>query len=107
MAEKASTEAISAASSRLDCPPRAEQAGTAEIHDQHQGQFALLDEFFDERMVHARGDVPINGADVIAGLVFPDLVEIHALALEDAVVLPRRAFRSRAGWCESRSGGFS
>ena len=92
MAEKASTEAISAASSRLDCVARAEQAGAAHVHHQHERQFAFLDELLDERMVHPRGDVPVNRAHVVAGLVFAHLVEVHALALEDAMVLARERF---------------
>ena len=68
---------------------RAEQAGAAHVHHQHQRQFAFLDELLDERMVHPRGDVPVNRAHVVAGLVFAHLVEVHALALEDAVVLAR------------------
>ena len=68
---------------------RAEQAGAAHVHDQHHRQFAFLDEFLDERMVHPRGDVPVNRAHVVTGLVFAHLVEVHALALEDAMVLAR------------------
>ena len=71
---------------------RAKQAGAAHIHDQHERQFAFLDEFFDERMVHPRGDVPVNGAHVVAGLVFAHLVEVHPLPFEDAVVLARERF---------------
>ena len=71
---------------------RAEQAGAAHVHHQHHRQFALLDEFLDERMIHPRGDVPVNRAHVVAGLVLAHLVEIHALALEDAMVLARERF---------------
>src|SRR5204863_6770647 len=55
-------------------------------------QFAFLDELFDEGMVHAGGHVPINRAHVVAGLILTHLVEIHALALEDAVVLAGERF---------------
>ncbi len=65
----------------------AEEAGAAEVDHEHEGQFAFFDEFFDERMVHAGGDVPIDGADFVAGLIFADFLEVHALALEDAVIL--------------------
>ena len=37
-------------------------------------------------MVHPRGDIPVNRTDVIARLVFAHFVEVHALALEDAVI---------------------
>ena len=37
-------------------------------------------------MAHAGGDVPVDGADVVAGLIFADLLEGDAAALEDAVI---------------------
>ena len=86
---------------------RAEQARAAHVHHQHQRQLAFLDELLDERMVHPRGDVPVNRAHLVAGLVFAHLVEVHPLALEDAVVLAGERLASRAGWCESRSAGSS
>ncbi|HZI30877.1 MAG TPA: hypothetical protein VFF11_00980 [Candidatus Binatia bacterium] len=43
-------------------------------------------------MVHAGGDVPINRAHVIAGLVFAHFIEIHPLAFENGVVLARECF---------------
>src|SRR5438874_10207810 len=43
-------------------------------------------------MVHSGSDIPINGADFVSGLVFAYLVKIHALPLEDAVVLARKRF---------------
>ena len=71
---------------------RAEQPGAAHVHDEHEREFAFLDELLDERMVHPRGDVPVNGAHVVAGLVFAHLVEIHPLPFEDAVVLACERF---------------
>ena len=71
---------------------RAEQARTAHVHDEHEREFAFLDEFLDERMIHPRGDVPVNRAHIIAGLVFAHLVEVHALALEDGMILARERF---------------
>src|SRR5438094_7824212 len=38
-------------------------------------------------MVHPRGHVPIDGADFIARLIFAHFIKVHALALENAVVL--------------------
>jgi len=38
-------------------------------------------------MVHPRGDVPIDSAHFVAGLVLAHLVEIHALAFEHTMVL--------------------
>ncbi len=91
MAEKASTEAISAASSRLDWS-REPKSPTAHVHDEHEREFALLDELLDERMIHPRSDVPVNTRHVVAGLVFAHLVEVHALALEDGMILARERF---------------
>ena len=71
---------------------RAEQAGAAHVHDEHEREFAFLDELLDERMIHPRRDVPVNRAHVVAGLVFAHLVEVHALALEDGMVLARERF---------------
>ena len=34
----------------------------------------------------AGGDVPVNGADVVAGDVFADFLKFHALAFEYGVV---------------------
>src|ERR1044071_1460643 len=44
------------------------------------------------RMIHPRSDVPVNGAHVVAGLVFAHLVEIHALTLEDGMIRARERF---------------
>jgi len=71
---------------------RAEQTRPAHVHDEHEREFAFLDELFDERMIHPRGDVPVDRAHVVAGLVFAHLVEVHALALEDGMVLARERF---------------
>ena len=76
----------------LRLPARAKQARTADVHDEHEGELPLLDKFLDERVVHSRGDVPINRAHVIAGLVFPHFVEVHALALEDGMIGARERF---------------
>ena len=97
MAEKASTEAISAASSRLDCARGAEKPGAAHVHHQHEGQLAFLDELLDKRMVHPRRHVPIDGADFVARLVFAHLLEIHPLALEDAMVLAAQRLGHQPG----------
>ncbi len=39
-------------------------------------------------MIHAGGHVPVDGADVVTDLVFPDLLELHAAALEGADIFP-------------------
>jgi hypothetical protein len=74
---------------------RAEEARTAQVHHQHERQFALLDKLLDKRMVHPRRHVPVNRTDFIARLVFAHLLEIHALTLENAVVLAAQSFRNQ------------
>ena len=65
----------------------AELLAAAAIDGQEDRQLAFLDEALDERMAHARGDVPIDGANVVAGLVGADFLEGEAGAFEDGVVL--------------------
>src|SRR5262249_40084192 len=77
---------------------RAELAAAAAVEQQQHGQLALLDEALDERVAHAGGDVPVDGADVVAGLVLADLLEGDAGALEDAAVLAaEQVFDGAAG----------
>jgi hypothetical protein len=47
-------------------------------------------------MIHPRGDIPVNRAHVVAGLVFAHLVEIHALPLEDGMIRARERFAHEA-----------
>jgi hypothetical protein len=39
-------------------------------------------------MIHPSRDIPVDRTDFVTRLVLTDLVKIHALALENAVVLP-------------------
>ena len=66
--------------------PGAELLAAAAIDHQQHGQLAFLDEALDERMAHAGGDVPVDGADVVAGLILAHLLEGDAGALEDGVI---------------------
>ena len=43
-------------------------------------------------MVHPRGDIPIDGPNFVAGLVFANFVKVHPLALKGRVVLPGQTF---------------
>ncbi len=67
----------------------AEIAGCADVHDQHDGQFPLFGELLDESGSEPRRYVPIDRADLVAGLILADLLEVHPAALEDAVVIAR------------------
>src|SRR5579883_990964 len=44
-------------------------------------------------MVHPRRNVPVNRAHFVSRLVFADFLEIHPLALKNAVVLAGERFR--------------
>ena len=67
---------------------RAEVTRGAQVDDQHDRQFALLAELLHERTPGARGHVPVDRADLVAGHVLAHLLEVDAAALEDRVVLP-------------------
>ena len=66
---------------------RGDPAGSRCVHDQPDGQFALLDVAFDVRPARAGGHVPVDGPDFIAGMVRADLIEVHPPPLEHAAVL--------------------
>ena len=65
----------------------AEIPGCAHIHDQHHGQFAFLGELLNERAAEPRRYVPIDGPDLVTGLVFADIFKIHSASLEYAVIV--------------------
>ncbi len=67
-----------------------EQVRGTDIDHEHDGHFALFDKFFDVRRAGAGGDVPVDGADVVAGHIFAHLVELHPAPLEGGMVLPRK-----------------
>jgi hypothetical protein len=48
------------------------------------------------RSTRSRGNVPVDRADVIAGLVFADLFELNALPFEDAMVLAGKNIGNQA-----------
>ena len=55
-------------------------------------QLAVLAELLDVRRAHASGDVPVDAADVVTGLVLADLLELEAGAAEDAAVRAEQRF---------------
>src|SRR5262249_17710414 len=65
----------------------AEGEAAGDVHGEQDGAFAFLDVAFDEGLAHAGGDVPVDAAHVVAGLVGADLLEGHAGAAEDGVVV--------------------
>ena len=65
----------------------AELLGGADVDEEHDGEFAFFGKFFDVGLSGAGGDVPVDGADVVAGDIFADFVEFHAAAFEGGVVV--------------------
>jgi len=54
-------------------------------HEEH-GHFAFFDEFFDVWGASSCSHVPVDSAYVVAGHVFADFAEFHAVPFEGAVV---------------------
>src|SRR5438094_733634 len=59
----------------LFLPQGAESLAGAGIHQQHDGQFPFFDKPLDEGMAHPRRDVPVDVANIVPRLIFPDLLE--------------------------------
>ena len=71
----------------LEPAHRSKSFGSGKIDCQHHRELTLFDVALDEWPAHARRDVPVDGAYVVAGLVFPHLREFHSLPLEDRAIL--------------------
>ena len=69
---------------RLGCP---EVDGRAQVEQEPRGDLAVLVVLADVRRVHPGGDVPVDVPDVVAGLVFAEGREVHAVAVEQAPVV--------------------
>lgn len=70
----------------LEAHARAELARARHVDQQDHSVLPLLLEDLDVGLVHARRDVPVDVAHVVAILVFADFAESHAPALEGRVV---------------------
>ncbi|MGY4295255.1 hypothetical protein ACVWXN_003350 [Bradyrhizobium sp. i1.4.4] len=60
--------------------PAAEEHRQALIHHQDRLPVALLVEDPDMRLAQARRHLPVDRADVVAGTIIPDLLEVQAPA---------------------------
>lgn len=80
-----------------------EAHGGGGIDGDQYGQFAFFDEFLDEEIAGARGDVPVEEADVIARGVGLDFIEVHAASLEHGVVFAGEARRRFAACHELKA----
>ena len=61
------------------------------VDHEHDRELALLDVALDERTAHAGRHIPVDRADLIAGLIFADFGELHPLPLEERAILTGEA----------------
>ena len=89
IALKASRQATSAASSRLDCEalPKFPDALTSTTSTTVSSRSSV--NFFTKAVPKPRRHVPIDRADLIARLILAHVLEVHPASLEDAVVIAR------------------
>ncbi len=66
---------------------------SADVHEQHHGQFTFLFENLDIRFVESGGNVPFYVADIVAVLIFTHFAEGHTTPLEGRVVLSGKDVR--------------
>ena len=59
----------------------------AEVEQEPGGDLAVFDVLPDVGRVHPRGDIPIDVADIIFGLVFAQVGKVHPIAVEQAAVI--------------------
>ena len=65
----------------------AKGARGTQVDHEHDGEFAFLNVLLNEWLVQPGSDVPVDVTHLVAGLIFPDVIEVHALTLEDTLVL--------------------
>ena len=68
--------------------PGAEPRARGDVDRQVDVELALLAVFLDVGRVHAGGHVPVDAADIVAGLVLADLFEVEPGPAENASVRP-------------------
>ena len=64
-----------------------EHLRSRDVDQEHDRQLALLREALDVRVSGAGRDIPVNGADVVAGDIGAHLIEFDAVPLEYRVVI--------------------
>ncbi len=65
----------------------AKRTGRRQVHHKNDGQLTLFLKTLHVGMPHACGHVPVYRAHLVTRLVFAHLVELHALPLENALIL--------------------
>src|ERR671929_1342226 len=61
--------------------------GGAQVEQKPGGDIAIFDILADVRGRQARGDVPINIANIISGLILAQIGKIHSVAVKEAAVI--------------------
>ena len=73
---------------RLETPARAEKHRARQIQPQQHRPLALFAVNLGVGAPAARGNAPVDSANIVAGLVLPHLVELHPASAEYALVVP-------------------
>ena len=76
---------------------RSKISASAEVNGEEDGHLAFLDESLDVGLACTGGNIPVDGANVIAGCIFAYLIELHAPSFEDTFVLAGKARVDRPG----------
>lgn len=83
---------------RLEHQPGAEEQPPALLDHDEDRPFAFFVEQLGVRFLGARGDAPVDGAHVVAGLIDPHLIEVDAAATQLGMVqADQRAALARRG----------
>src|SRR5438034_9562388 len=71
---------------------RPEPRRCGDVDRQQDVELAVLAALLDERRAHAGRDVPLEAADVLAGLILADLFELEARPTEEAPIRAEQRF---------------
>ena len=66
---------------------RAKAHGRTEVEQKPGGQFPILGVLAHVQLIHARGHVPVDVADIVLGLIFAQVGEVDAAAVEERAVV--------------------
>ncbi len=76
--------------------PRTETVRSRNIDEENDRQFTLFGEALDVRLARPGRHIPVDRPDVIARHVWPHLIELDPLSLENRVVVTGQAFVNQA-----------
>src|SRR5690606_21083401 len=58
----------------------------AQVHHQHYGQLTFFTQALDRRRAGSRSNVPVDGSNVVARVVFAHVFELHTTTFERTVI---------------------